>query len=1136
MNPSRNSRIYEAIPILAGRSIVKGELTIVVILLVNMFLGACVSDTRDVSQVPTEPLATKTVTGSAIEGNDAAVVADARNEDITTEAVAAGSGSNASEDAGQGGFGTNARGAAPRPTLVPHPDGYDLASGAIKLEPLKGPAPSFVKQQLSSGPGGGGQGANDFRVCDALNLRPDQDLKQPFIVQNASMLRTRSFVLGSYVDSADVCACGYDYDDVVSIEMVSPSGAILFQDTARPALVRRNDKLLTYCLQLTNLSSFDFVPGDPLGTYTVRLINDRATLEHEFELVQSDRPTLFYSSRLKGYILVGFQPHERLVVLHLQGSNLVSMQQVTLDEYGTALLVASQRAEQIGSLVVLSNGHRLFVEGIASIPPLLDRSALVNGALAQYPESPIKHYLIGTTSGLSRAIALAEDPGDAYAARAAIQLRKTDAVRDLSVALDYDATNLTYLATRAETLESLGDLDAAVEDLRMLVMLSRVPMNPLNDLLRIHTRLRDHPAMVEDLSQMIDIEPGNPSLYLARARLQVELGEFVKAHTDYSVAITLTDDSWLNRAQSFFERGEALKAMGELDKAIADYETALALTGDDGLRNDVYQALQNIRLELSMPVPPIDPGATSPTPIPFPSSQDLPEVLVEDAPLMTWPSDILSVYQYVISQTPSYVQRQAIFLEPDSNPLLAEGIDWQGCYRYELDPAKSYDRPIILEHASLLSRRSYLAPNEGPDVCACGFKESDRVKISLLDRAGIPIGLDNHTVTPYPVSRGPSDETVYCVAVREIATRDFPPQLRPGWHQIVISTGATQIEHPFLVVAPDEPTLWPFDKNRPPSLALVGLDPSEVARWLKYEVWFYPSSEYSGQGRLIGSGTITVDERGRAFVPNTHTDYFDDYASSVTYIVGSRGLFTSYGGRMADGQLPVDFDLMVVEEPSNPTGYYLRATMPSDRDTVSRIADLTQAIALMPHRAEFYYERGKLQNNLSLAVADFSDAIVRAPARAPYYSERGQVLAQLQQFELAERDFDRAAELTYDPMNLYYDMLRIHQTAGYHAGTANVLTKMIERQPGQGLFYLRRGQAYMAGGNWERAVTDFTFALDFADTLGIDPATALLERAQANILASEDDRAAADLQQVLVITSDETLKARARNIMANLNQ
>ena len=1130
-----------------GRRRVACKLALPVILLVMVaLLPGCATSTSSVPQILTTLTPADVPTASVVAADSTPSTAVGEPESYTDDAVIDRSGYAASGKTSELDARSDLPEPTPTPTLVPPPKGHDLTSGAILLETLTGPAPSFVKQQLSLGPTGGG---SEGIGCNAFDLAPDQDLSRPFIVKNVSKLRTRTYQPELFYGDKwpDVCACGYQGYEEIGIDLVSPDGDILYHDTKETTPVSRKGTFLTTCLPLYDFSGFEFIPGDPLGRYTIRLVSDQGSLEHEFDLRPPERPIVYYSERLGGYVLAGFRPEETVLVLLyiLSPTNvatnfgLAGTVQIEVDRYGTALV---KHGDKTGDLIVLGQDGRLFIEGTHQRP---SPAAFVdaNRLIALYPDDPLGYYLRGKDyevdisvrlESLSRAIELAKNPADAYAARAAIQTKMAVALEDLNSALELEPTNVTYLTSRAKTLETLGEYDAAVEDLRKLSRLARDPREPLRDLLRLHTSLGDQEAAVEDLSQMLNLETGNASLYLHRVRLNAKLGRYEEALADTVNAMVLTDDISL----VLYERGQVFEAMGDEDRAIADYERALALAEDDAFRNVVDQTLQSLRL---WPTPSTDetavvvePGNATPMTITFPALVDIP---LMSGPVISGPIDAREDYGLTLVASPSYVRRSVVFLEPGSDTVSAEALAKQNCYRYELEPTESYPEPTILDHASLLRRRSYSAPHEGPDICACGFMESDRVDITLKDPTG-KVVLDFEQ-TPYPVSRGVSNEAVYCVAVNEIAHFDFLPRHPMSEYQVIVDTArrdVTQLEHHFVLVAPDRPTLFPFDSYRSPSLVVAGLDPGEKARWLKYEVWFHQSSEYSGQGRLLTVGTLTVDENGMAVIPGMSSDYYDDYTSSVTYILGLNGHFLSHGAELEAGQFPIDIELMIAEEPSNPIGYYLRATIASDQDTASRISDLTRAIELVPDRAEFYFERGKLQADLQFAIADFSDAIARAPTEATYYFERAKALEQLQEYALAERDFNRAAQLTYNPLSQYHDRLRVHDLSGNHAGVIDVVTKMIEMQPGQGLFYIRRGQAYLAEGDSEKAHADFSFAIEFAETLGVDPAMAHFERAKIYIDTGNIEQAVADLEKVLALSGDVTLVTKALEALADLQQ
>ncbi|MDR2970436.1 MAG: tetratricopeptide repeat protein [Bacteroidales bacterium] len=104
---------------------------------------------------------------------------------------------------------------------------------------------------------------------------------------------------------------------------------------------------------------------------------------------------------------------------------------------------------------------------------------------------------------------------------------------------------------------------------------------------------RDYGEAIAELTNAIQAQPQDWSLYLARGKEYANKGVFNKAIADYTKAIKLNpgDDS------SFEYRGRAYYETGKLKKAIADYITALQINPDNKAADMFIKGLRREELK-----------------------------------------------------------------------------------------------------------------------------------------------------------------------------------------------------------------------------------------------------------------------------------------------------------------------------------------------------------------------------------------------------------------------------------------------------------------------------------------------------------------------------------------------------------
>jgi tetratricopeptide (TPR) repeat protein len=215
------------------------------------------------------------------------------------------------------------------------------------------------------------------------------------------------------------------------------------------------------------------------------------------------------------------------------------------------------------------------------------------------------------------------------------------------------------------------------------------------------------------------------------------------------------------------------------------------------------------------------------------------------------------------------------------------------------------------------------------------------------------------------------------------------------------------------------------------------------------------------------------------------------------------------------------------------------------RDLHLAIADLTQAIELNPNYAEAYHQRGiafRRYGDLTSALADQSKVIEIDPAFARAYARRGDAHHLRKDAVRALADYDKAIELDPAYPVAYFNRALVHAVQGdtdraasdleqafklggrdldyvlYAPGQAEqariILTQRIGRDPADAAAYYVRGLLYAASDERERAIADFTKAIEIDSGY----ADAYLARGRAYWSERFDDaRALADYDKAIAL-------------------
>lgn len=176
-----------------------------------------------------------------------------------------------------------------------------------------------------------------------------------------------------------------------------------------------------------------------------------------------------------------------------------------------------------------------------------------------------------------------------------------------------------------------------------------------------------------------------------------------------------------------------------------------------------------------------------------------------------------------------------------------------------------------------------------------------------------------------------------------------------------------------------------------------------------------------------------------------------------------------------------DIDRALAIDRNNANAYIMRADIAinSHGDYNAALADIDEAIRLMPHVAGLYINRAFLRYNLDSytgAMADYDYALTLDPLNATALFNRGLLLAEVSANDLALDDFNRVLSLDPDDYRALYNRAVIYKAKGEYDAALADMDRVAERFPDfPGAVYFRaavneeRGNLAAAERDYRRA-------------------------------------------------------------------
>jgi tetratricopeptide (TPR) repeat protein/tRNA A-37 threonylcarbamoyl transferase component Bud32 len=633
----------------------------------------------------------------------------------------------------------------------------------------------------------------------------------------------------------------------------------------------------------------------------------------------------------------------------------------------------------------------------------------------------------------------------------------SEAITAYTVLLGDFPEEASLLQKRGQAFYEIGEYDNALEDIDAAVNLDEALDGIFRDRGAVYVELGDFEDALEDLNLAVESDSENPELYLLRARTYYGLDQDQLALDDVTRAIDI-DTAY---AQAYAVRGEIYLSSDDTANATDDFNRAILL----------------------------DPGNA--------------EARVGRARLFADSGN----YETAITE---------LNLALEANPQFAEAYADRGFVYLALE-----------EYSSALSDFNSAIRND------------DSLANAFMGRGLIQFQLSNY------------DEAIedLSVAIEEMPTaevylRRAQAYLEEGNDEAALADfeSAVDLDEDLIQAHLGVARLQEENGNSDEAAAayseVLELDPENLESLLS-RAWLYSDDEQYDDARVDFEAYIALDDQeAEAFL-----------GLGDSYLVAE------------DFELAIEnYDRALELDETSAYAYLNRGYAHSALEAYeAAVSDFTEALANgVPDKTEAYYERGfahKALGNDEDAIEDFSQALSNDSELPELYVARGQAYTNVGDYEAALADFETALENGYgdDSEIRRYRAIAYAETDNYEAAlddlnsvlneeptdlqmlyytavsnialenyddAVDTLTDVIERNfDNLGDAYLQRGIAYLATGEAEAALRDFTQAIQQNAEL----AEAHYQRGLANRELNNDEDAIADFTHALEL--DDTFAA-----------
>ncbi len=265
---------------------------------------------------------------------------------------------------------------------------------------------------------------------------------------------------------------------------------------------------------------------------------------------------------------------------------------------------------------------------------------------------------------------------------------------------------------------------------------------------------------------------------------------------------------------------------------------------------------------------------------------------------------------------------------------------------------------------------------------------------------------------------------------------------------------------------------------------------------------------------LVGSGYVLWQQQTAAAAtppPASRAEVVNDFVNLA--------LERSAAGDVQGALEALDIAIAAAPDAA-PQAYYYRALLQLELgENEAALEDLNKALEQNPHFPEAFAARGNVLLSLGRpvsAVEDFNKALQFGLAdEASVFINRGLAYFQMDIYDLAEQDFQKALELDPESEAAWFNLGSLYLKQGRDEDALEAFNKVVALNPDMAAVYFNRAIAYANLGKIDEAIADLEQYLTFPITHNAQlQAEALLERLRSGkgveLDAAEGEADAAD--------------------------
>ena len=744
---------------------------------------------------------------------------------------------------------------------------------------------------------------------------------------------------------------------------------------------------------------------------------------------------------------------------------------------------------------------------------------------------------------LTQAISLYPNGPECYLNRGITYYASDDfsnSLLDYNSALKIDSTYRPAYSRRADVYLELNEFDKALDDYTVAIRLDENNSIRYSDRADYFEYIKDYDNALLDFSKCLELEPENPTYYINRAGVYSVINKYDLALADYEKVFELTVDIY-NKSRAINNRAILYRNQGDYELAISEYTRAIEINTKEPLffsnrafinyyyLNNQEKALSDYNIAVALA-----------------KENDLNHINYTNN-LSYYLMKRADYFEYIKDYDNAILDNTKIIeLNSENVRYYFDRADvYISIKKYDLalaDFEKAFERSVrIYDKTRAINNRAIVYSLQGNHELAAA-EYTRAIEIEPKE----PLFYSNRAIlNAFSLDNNEKALSDYNISVATAKDND----LNHINYSNNLSYYLTKRAYYFKYIENYDNAILDYTAMIDLELenANYYLDRANVYEKIKkydlaladYEKAFELSLDNHGKTTVLNNRAILYSDQGN------HELAAAEYTRAIE-IDPKEPLYYSNRGHayydLGDQEKALsDFNISIALAKENDNKnyaysfnlvYYLnnRANyFKYIEDYDNAILDYSSCIELEPENANYYKNRANCYNSLkdfNNALFDFTRAIDLDPYNVYRYIDRADFQRKIEEFDFALKDYDKAISISND---IYSKSISINNRALiYEQIDSNYLalseyTKLTVLHPLERLYWSNRGLRYKEIGDYEKAILDFTKAIELEVTEStpdyLSNSTVYSYRANSYFMNGNNNNALLDFNKIIDLDS-----------------